>query len=262
MSTDSPPADRPLVVGFDLDMTLLDTRPGIAATYRALVEVTGVPIDVDLVVSRLGPPLAHELANWFPASAVDEAVGIYRSLYSQCAITVCPPLPGAMQALEAVRAAGGRTAVITAKFEPFAAQHLRHAGFPVDTLVGDAFADGKSRALRAIGATIFVGDHMADARAAVTAGSSNGTPDRTSHGTPGGTRSETPDKASHETPGGTRSETPDKTSGETPGGRRNGGVTAVGVLTGPHNRTELLSAGASVVLSDLTEFPAWLKARG
>ena len=55
-----------LVVGFDLDMTLLDTRPGIAETYRALIASTGVPIDVDLVINRLGPALEDELANWFP----------------------------------------------------------------------------------------------------------------------------------------------------------------------------------------------------
>ena len=38
------------VVGFDLDMTLIDSRPGIAATYRALSEETGVPVDIDAAV--------------------------------------------------------------------------------------------------------------------------------------------------------------------------------------------------------------------
>ncbi len=46
-----------LVVGFDLDMTLVDSRPGIAATLRALSAETGVFIDAELVVSRLGPTL-------------------------------------------------------------------------------------------------------------------------------------------------------------------------------------------------------------
>lgn len=45
----------PLTVGFDLDMTLIDSRPGIKAAYEALVAETGTPIDTDLVVSRLGP---------------------------------------------------------------------------------------------------------------------------------------------------------------------------------------------------------------
>ena len=57
---------RPLVVGFDLDMTLIDTRPGIAAVWDALSAETGVPIDSAAAVSRLGPPLSEELALWFP----------------------------------------------------------------------------------------------------------------------------------------------------------------------------------------------------
>jgi phosphoglycolate phosphatase-like HAD superfamily hydrolase len=62
-----------LVIGFDLDMTLLDTRAGIAATYRELSARTGVPIDADLAVTRLGPPLRVELANWFPAAQIEDA---------------------------------------------------------------------------------------------------------------------------------------------------------------------------------------------
>ena len=52
----------PLVVGFDLDMTLIDSRPGVHATICALVAETGVLIDPDVVVARLGPPLEQELA--------------------------------------------------------------------------------------------------------------------------------------------------------------------------------------------------------
>ena len=52
----------PLMVGFDFDMTLVDSRPGIAACFRALTERTGVPVDAELAVSRLGPPLRTEIA--------------------------------------------------------------------------------------------------------------------------------------------------------------------------------------------------------
>ena len=158
------------VVGFDLDMTLLDTRPGIAATYRALVDATGVPVDVDLAVSRLGPPLEHELANWFPAGEIAAAVGTYRTLYRTLAIEPSLPLPGAAAAVAAVHAAGGRVVVITAKREPLARLHLDHVGLVVDQLIGDVFADGKQRALRTVRAEVYVGDHVADMRAAVGAG--------------------------------------------------------------------------------------------
>ncbi|BFO22549.1 hypothetical protein SHKM778_89370 [Streptomyces sp. KM77-8] len=45
----------PPTVGFDLDMTLIDSRPGIRACYLALAARTGAYIDADLAVSRLGP---------------------------------------------------------------------------------------------------------------------------------------------------------------------------------------------------------------
>jgi phosphoglycolate phosphatase-like HAD superfamily hydrolase len=40
------------------------------------------------------------------------------------------------------------------------------------------------------------------------------------------------------------------------------GAMAVGVATGPVPAAELAAAGADVVLTTLTEFPAWLDATG
>ncbi|MCW2643649.1 MAG: haloacid dehalogenase protein hydrolase [Dactylosporangium sp.] len=167
------PSPLPLTVGFDLDMTLIDSRPGIAATYRAMVERTGVYIDVDAVVTRIGPPLEHEMANWFPPEQVDEAVALYRSLYPGDAIEPTLLLPGAAEALAAVRAAGGRVIVVTAKRAALAQLHLDHLGplgLVADVLVGDAWADGKAAALREHGASVYVGDHIADMGAARSAG--------------------------------------------------------------------------------------------
>ncbi|MCC9306674.1 HAD family hydrolase [Kitasatospora sp. RB6PN24] len=149
-------------VGFDLDMTLLDTRPGIASTHRALSAETGVFIDADLVVTRLGPPLTVELANWFPAERVEAAADRYRELYREHAFAPTVPLPGALAAVEAVHRAGGRVAVITGKYEPNARLHLEHAGIDYDALVGDLWAETKGAALRELGAQVYVGDHLGD----------------------------------------------------------------------------------------------------
>ncbi|MQS12814.1 HAD family hydrolase [Streptomyces kaniharaensis] len=152
----------PLTVGFDLDMTLLDTRPGIRATYAALSAETGTYIDADLVVTRLGPPLLNEIRNWFPADEVEHAAARYRELYREHAFAPTVALPGAHAAVEAVRAHGGRVAVITGKYEPNARLHLEHAGLHADTLVGDLWAETKGEALREHGATVYVGDHLGD----------------------------------------------------------------------------------------------------
>jgi phosphoglycolate phosphatase len=157
-------------VGFDLDMTLVDSRPGIRATYRALAAKTGVYVDADLAVTRLGPPLRAELREWFPAEEVEEAVTAYRALYPDYAIAPSVPTPGAREALAAVRALGLRVVVVTSKLGRLARLHLDHLGMAVDELAGDLFAEGKATALVEHGVRWYVGDHVADMVAARTAG--------------------------------------------------------------------------------------------
>jgi phosphoglycolate phosphatase len=160
----------PLVVGFDLDMTLVDSRPGIAAAYRALSARTGVYVDADAAVARLGPPLREELRLWFPSDEVESAVTTYRALYSDHAIAPCAVLPGALDAVAAVRARGGKVIVVTSKLGRLARLHLDHLGFTVDGVAGDRFADGKQSAITEFGIRIYVGDHVADMAAARAAG--------------------------------------------------------------------------------------------
>ncbi|WP_410819998.1 HAD family hydrolase [Micromonospora sp. 050-3] len=159
-----------LTVGFDLDMTLVDSRPGIAAAYRALTARTGVPVDAELAVSRLGPPLRTEIAHWFPPEQVESAVLVYRELYPAYAITPTLLLPGAREAIDATRSRGGRVLVVTSKIGRLARLHLDHLGLAVDELAGDLFAEQKATALREHGATHYVGDHVADMVAAAAAG--------------------------------------------------------------------------------------------
>ncbi|MEV0689665.1 HAD family hydrolase [Streptomyces sp. NPDC050388] len=166
----APSPSAPLTVGFDLDMTLIDSRPGIRACYLALAERTGTRIDADLVVTRLGPPLEDELVNWFPAERVEEAADLYRAMYPTYAIAPTPALPGARDAMAAVREAGGRAIVVTAKHEPNAKLHLAHLGIEPDAVIGDLWAEQKALALREHDAGVYVGDHVGDVRGARTAG--------------------------------------------------------------------------------------------
>ncbi|TWD79252.1 uncharacterized protein FB561_0307 [Kribbella amoyensis] len=159
-----------LVVGFDLDMTLIDSRPGIKAVWDLLAAESGAAIDTELVVSRLGPPLTWEMANWFPAEQVDAMVTRYREHYPAHAITGSLPLPGVAESLAAIRALHGRTVVVSAKYEPSVRLHLDHLGFDVDEPVGDLHGADKGIALREHKATVYVGDHTADIDGAHAAG--------------------------------------------------------------------------------------------
>jgi len=193
-------------VGFDLDMTLIDSRPGIHAAYRALTAKTGVFVDADLAVTRLGPPLRAELAEWFPPEELEDAVTTYRALYPAYAIAPSVPTPGAREALAAVRELGLRVIVVTSKLARLARLHLEHLGMAVDEVAGDLFAEGKAAALTEHDVRWYVGDHVADMVAARTAA-----------------------------------------------------VPGIGVATGPCPAEELIEAGATCVLPDLTGFPAVLR---
>ncbi len=160
----------PLTVGFDLDMTLIDSRPGIKAVYDALAHESGTRIDSDAAITRLGPPLDDELGRWFPADQVAAMADRFRELYPALAIDVTPALAGAREALAAVRAHGGLSVVVTAKYGPNAELHLRHLGIDADAVVGWLWADAKGEALREHGASVYVGDHLGDIRGAQAAG--------------------------------------------------------------------------------------------
>ncbi|ACU76919.1 Haloacid dehalogenase domain protein hydrolase [Catenulispora acidiphila DSM 44928] len=160
----------PLTVGFDLDMTLIDSRPGVHATMTELSRRTGVAIDADAVVSRLGPPLDEELAHWFPADRIAAAGDEYRALYPEFAIAPTPALPGAAEAFATIRERGGRVMVVTAKYGPNAALHLEHLDLVPDVLVGWHWGPKKGEALLEHGATVYVGDHLGDILGARAAG--------------------------------------------------------------------------------------------
>ncbi|MFF3491374.1 HAD family hydrolase [Streptomyces sp. NPDC002795] len=156
-------------IGFDLDMTLIDSRPGIRATWVALSEETGMRIDADLIVSRLGPPLTEELAYWCPPERIPAMADRYREMYPTYGIEPTLPMPGVRETIAAVHAAGGRAIVVTAKYEPNAKLHLAHLGIEADAVIGDLWAEGKGQALREHGASVYVGDHVGDVRGARTA---------------------------------------------------------------------------------------------
>lgn len=161
------------LVGFDLDMTLIDTRPGFAACLRALGEEVGVAFDVETLVERLGPPLDHLLAPYFPDAGPGELDGLvdrFRALYPALAVPATAPMPGAHEALRAVREAGGRSAVVTGKYRPNAVLHVDALGFDVAAVVGEVWGTGKGPALRDLGAVAFVGDHVHDVEGAHAAG--------------------------------------------------------------------------------------------
>lgn len=161
---------EPAPVGFDLDLTLIDSRRAIMASFAATAEATGVAIDPAGVESRLGIKLEDELSHWFGPEAIPAAVEIYRAHYARVAAGLTDVLPGAAAALDAVRAAGARAVVITAKYVLPARAALEGTGLAADDLFTERHGPEKAEVLTEIGAGAYVGDTPADMAAAKSAG--------------------------------------------------------------------------------------------
>jgi len=157
-------------VGFDLDMTLIDSRPAILASFAGLGRDTATAIDLEAVDSRLGIKLEDELACWYPPDQRAAAAAIYRRHYVRLAEQMTTTLPGAQQALAAVRAAGERVVIITAKHAISVAPSLRAVGLEADEVFTFVHGPEKAAVLSRISAAAYVGDSPPDMAAAAQAG--------------------------------------------------------------------------------------------
>jgi phosphoglycolate phosphatase len=157
-------------VGFDLDMTLIDSRPAIMAAWRAVSAETGVHIDLDEVDTRMGIKLEDEVSYWFPPAERDQAGACYRRHYVVLAPGLTTLLPGAAAALAAVQQAGEQAVVVTAKHEISVGPSLGAVGLVPDEVFTHVHGPQKAAVLTRIGAAAYVGDTPADMRAGRDAG--------------------------------------------------------------------------------------------
>lgn len=160
---------EPLVVGFDLDMTLIDTVPGFREVLRALSGELGVELPIEELTAKLGPPLDLMLQPHLAEDAIAPAVDRFRALYPDHAIASVAAMAGAHEAIAAVRRHGGRVVVVTGKYTPNAQLHVDHLALDVDHLEGKVWGIGKADVLRREGVSIYVGDHVHDVEGALAA---------------------------------------------------------------------------------------------
>ncbi len=176
----SAPSSGP-VVGFDLDLTLVDSAAGIAATMRAALAAEqaggwppGEPAD-EVLLPHIGIPLEAALGLLAPDADIDRLAATYRRLYLQLGVPATVLLPGVADAFAAIRAAGGRVLVVSAKTQQGVHAVLEHVGLGAgphapDLVAGDLYAEQKGQLLLREGADAYVGDHPGDMLAARVAG--------------------------------------------------------------------------------------------
>jgi phosphoglycolate phosphatase len=157
-------------VGFDLDLTLINSRPAIMAAWQAVADELGVNIDLADVDRRMGIKLEDEVAYWFAAPDRAGAADSYRRHYVSLARTHTFLLPGAAEALAAVRKAGERAVVVTAKHPVSVQPSIAAVGLEPDEVVAHVHGPEKAAALARLGAAVYVGDTPADMAAGEHAG--------------------------------------------------------------------------------------------
>lgn len=163
-----------LTVGFDLDLTLVDSRIGIVETMVVCLAEVGLGVDERHLLRQIGRPLDHVIADLAPGRDRLTLTARYRELYPGVGVPRVTLLPGARESLREIHGLGGRVLVVSAKSEPAVWAVLRHVGLDegalrADVVRGDLFARGKSAVLLSEGAHVYVGDHPGDMDAALGA---------------------------------------------------------------------------------------------
>jgi phosphoglycolate phosphatase len=162
-------AHRP-VLGFDLDLTLLDLRKATSLALEAVNDRLREHIDVDAVVADLGPPFRSQLSQWIPDERrLRAALSLFRRVFLDEGLALVTPLPGARQAISAVAGLDGYAVVITGRRADTASACLSQCGFTAAALVGGVTGLEKVDAMRSHRIAAYIGDHPLDMQAACSA---------------------------------------------------------------------------------------------
>lgn len=159
-----------LVVGFDLDMTLVDSAEGIADALVHVCAIHGVIIEKSEALATIGLPLDKVFPLWLEGFEYEQLLDEYRAHYGVYGIPKSTLLPGAKEAIAAVKQLGGKTVVVSAKKKDFVDKVLDVVDLSIDVTYGYLFAEHKGEALRKENAHVYVGDHPGDIQAARAAG--------------------------------------------------------------------------------------------
>ena len=154
------------VVGFDLDMTLVDSAEGITDALLKVFSDHGVELSRDDVGNTIGLPLDMVFPMWLPDESYEQLLDEYRDHYGKYGIPKSVALPGAHDAIAAVHEAGGEVVVVSAKKKDFVDRVIDVVQLDIDRTYGYLFAEHKGAVLREERAAVYVGDHEGDIRAA------------------------------------------------------------------------------------------------
>lgn len=120
----------------DLDGTLVNSQPGILSSCRAALRALGHDPPAEMnIESVIGPPMVDVmtyLLSPYGDGRVPEAIEAFRKDYGDRGLLMSELYPGVRQALDAIRAIGGRLFLATSKRSVFARRILDNHGLAAD----------------------------------------------------------------------------------------------------------------------------------
>lgn len=156
-------------VGFDLDMTLVDSSQSILLTTQRVLKGFGIDVDEAIIAHSIGLPIKDFFQEWVGEQYL-QAYESYVANYQSDGFLSSYALPGSKELLSDLIARGIKVVVITAKNQKSAEVQLHHLDIPFTEIIGNAFRRGKTEAMRDTGCVEYVGDHIEDYMAATEAG--------------------------------------------------------------------------------------------
>ena len=150
---------QPTCVLLDLDGTLIDSKPGIVASFNAALQALGhrpdPSFDLTFVIGPVLTDVMGEVLAHYGDARVDEAVAAYRRHYGEVGLFDVAPYDGIAALLASLKAAGLRLFLATSKRTAFAVRILDHLGMSdrFDGIYGsepDGSRDGKPELIAAI----------------------------------------------------------------------------------------------------------------
>jgi len=161
-----------LKIGFDLDMTLVDSSDAIVVSaLETIREFHGdSQISAKEVRQFVGLPMRNTLERWIDSKSVASAFEFYKKFYLENALQLTFAIPGAREVLAQLTSEEIPYCVITAKDEKVAQNQLTYLNFPKSTIFGGRFGEGKTKVMIDFECTHYVGDHLEDYKSAIKAG--------------------------------------------------------------------------------------------
>ncbi len=118
---------------FDVDGTLLDTKPGILKAIREMLRLQGLrDITPEEIPMFIGPPIQDTMKKVFHMSVEEaqECANVFRGLYKQEGYLLeAKRYPGIMEVCEELQKRDIKVAIATFKREDYAINICRHFGF-------------------------------------------------------------------------------------------------------------------------------------